>query len=653
MANHKLPRRFALLVGVDFYYQGDFRRSKDGHPLRLQNLQGCVNDVNTVGEFLRRDFGLDRPVVLTSSTAGPAGQGSVGPLESPADQPTYYNIKRAFEAIGSQAEEGDLFFFHFSGHGARLEPVTGSPAGRSEDPSLLTVDFCCGKPAVSGWQLNEWLRKLNRKKVHVVVTLDSCHSGGFWRVGALARTPEKWPTVPSLPTDELAAEEIITSPRYRDFRLHSSWSINPEGFTLMAACESHELAAEDVLNGEPGGVFTQDLGLYLRSSMSRSLPVTYRVLRDHLAQQLTGQTPVVHGRDRLRFFGSTEPVFNTPMIARIEGDMVHLPVGEAHGVHLTSEFTVDSPSSGLAFSMTEVDDFESKGVVVPELRQALAKCQNRVRPLWWSFGERLLHVSVDPSIGPMYRDLVHSGLEDRVSSSFEVVELGRNTSRPTMPTLRVERRDEGCVTISGPEFLVGYAGPVRNLRLRGDTVGDLAANTAIALSHLGRFRQIMDIGERASPSPRPFDVNILPDGAAYKSPFPDNQRFRFTLRNKGDDDLFVAVLDLGPGLDAKQVFPASDLPEKVARNQTRKFPFRLQIADELKQSGTSDEDVVHREIIRTVVTKDKPISWKTLELPHIWQASQVGLGHSPRYMVVESESEWWVQDIELLIVSKM
>lgn len=114
--------------------------------------------------------------------------------------------------------------------------------GHANDPSLITVDYCCGKPAVRGWQLNVWLNELNEKKVQVIVSLDSCYSGGAWRGNRRFRTPEDWTPPLNLPADEAAATEAPSMSNDRNTELEVSWGINPEGFILMAACKSNQRA---------------------------------------------------------------------------------------------------------------------------------------------------------------------------------------------------------------------------------------------------------------------------------------------------------------------------------------------------------------------------------------------------------------------------
>lgn len=644
MAENRTPRRFALLVGVDFYYPASSRKSEQGQLLSINNLQGCVHDVNAVRDFLKKDFGLEHPLVLTSSVAEATDAKATEPVESPNDLPTFSNIKRAFNSVQNQAQEGDFFFFHFSGHGARLEPVKGSPLRRTSDPSLLTVDFCRNGPAIRGWQLNEWLKDLNQKKIQVVVVLDSCYSGGSWRVDGRPRTPENWITVPSIPADEEAIQETITEPQNRIAKLETSWSINPEGFTLMAACESHETAAET----QAGGAFTQGLVRQLRDQRQ---PVTYRHLRDQVARIITGQNPVVYGRDRLLFFGNTEPFSNTPFVARVDDGTLYLPVGKAHGVHRTSEFIPLSSPRNLGFSMDDVDDFESSVKLTPELTQALIKDQYQVLPLRWSFGKQLLHVSVDAGLGSNFRGSIRNVLHERVASPIEVIEFDQSIQKPDTNSLRVERwRDNGMV-IRAPASLIGHEGPVRGLNLQSHVSDDTAVEIAVYLSHLGRFRNIKSLGEDASCLPKPFDVSIVAESGKTEGPFPQGQWFTYTFNNNGSDELFLTILSLDSGFGVQQVYPSNDLSKEVGVRGSVKPRFQMEIPIELKESGTGKGQAVHRDIIRTIVTKGKRVSWKSLELPNIWNASQVGLGNqtsSGRSPVFEDEFDWWILDKEIL-----
>jgi hypothetical protein len=163
MTDHGATKRYAVLVGIELYLNNGSRKLENGQPLSVSNLEGCVNDVKSFESFIQEKYQLDNTAILTSSAPDTIDKRPMIPRE-PLDLWPTFNAR-------------NLFFFHFSGHGARLKPVKSSPAGRPNDPSLLTVDFCCGQREVRGWQLNHWLKRLNEKEVQVVVVLDSCHAG--------------------------------------------------------------------------------------------------------------------------------------------------------------------------------------------------------------------------------------------------------------------------------------------------------------------------------------------------------------------------------------------------------------------------------------------------------------------------------------------
>lgn len=151
-----------------------------------------------------------------------------------------------------------------------------------EDPSLLTADFCCGQPAVRGWELNEWLKMFTEKDVRVTVSLDSCYLGGGRRKdGEQFWTPNDWlQSIPNLPLDQhFLGQTLHDQPISSKFVLHqyirglhddpypakleTPWSLDPRAFTLMTACQSHEQAREKSIDGLVFGAFTYELMRYL------------------------------------------------------------------------------------------------------------------------------------------------------------------------------------------------------------------------------------------------------------------------------------------------------------------------------------------------------------------------------------------------------
>lgn len=299
MAASHVPKRYALLVGVDLYPSDGSRRSVEGNSISLNDLQGCVNDALAMQESLAALF--SELTILTSSPSAT----SRTPREPEAYRPTFNNIRKQFNNVTEKTQAGDLFLFYFSGYGAQLARTSKSPARRTTDPSLLTLDYCCGQPAVRGWQLNEWLHRLHQKGVQIVVILDSCHSGPASQDGNSFRTPSHWMPPPNLASDEVA----VQTPTFMATDLHDneiSWDIDPAGFTIMAACEGQCLAREICMNRTSSGLFTQALVTYLKCH-PLLLISTYREICEHIAMDIAPQIPQVFGRDRLTFLGTKEP----------------------------------------------------------------------------------------------------------------------------------------------------------------------------------------------------------------------------------------------------------------------------------------------------------------------------------------------------------
>ena len=87
------PKRFALLVGIDLYLNDGSRKKENGEPLSLGNLRGCVNDIRAIAKFLRKEFQLEQPRILTSPLTASSFTSPTEP--TPSDRrPTFDNIRR-------------------------------------------------------------------------------------------------------------------------------------------------------------------------------------------------------------------------------------------------------------------------------------------------------------------------------------------------------------------------------------------------------------------------------------------------------------------------------------------------------------------------------------------------------------------------------
>ncbi|KAF5737594.1 latex-abundant family protein [Tripterygium wilfordii] len=140
-------KRFAVLVGCNYAHTRN-------------ELHGCINDVLAMKEVLIKRFGFDHTnIELLTDAAG-----------SPV-MPTGANIKKALEKMAGQAKDGDVLFFHYSGHGTRI-PKPGHPS--KQDEAIVPCDF----NLITDVDFRHIVNRVP-KGASFIIFSDSCHSGGL------------------------------------------------------------------------------------------------------------------------------------------------------------------------------------------------------------------------------------------------------------------------------------------------------------------------------------------------------------------------------------------------------------------------------------------------------------------------------------------
>ena len=156
---------YALLAGVDAYR----------HP--VSKLNGCIKDLNQIGEFLDDYYSKDY---------------SLHVLRLANEDATYRNIINGFRDHLCKAGPDDIVWFHFSGHGS--EEFTANEFWPIEpkgyDQTLLCYDSGHdGVENMADKELAVLLHEVGSKypdgsskeTPHIVVSLDCCHSGSGTR----------------------------------------------------------------------------------------------------------------------------------------------------------------------------------------------------------------------------------------------------------------------------------------------------------------------------------------------------------------------------------------------------------------------------------------------------------------------------------------
>lgn len=406
----------------------------------------------------------------------------------------------------------------------------------------------------------------------------------------------------------------------------------------MAACSEDQKAAETRSNPKHGA-FTYELCQHLKSRAGQGRP-TYRSICDYINTRLNStQTPQAFGQDKLVFLETREMFVKASVQAIVQGNNATLPIGKAHGVKRGAVFINRFTVPNVLLTIEKVEDFESEGVLDGELGDAIPEFV----PYQW-YSENDMKFFVDTTLGGDFRTALKRALQDRIASNIEVKDGIGSVQNTTLGAIQFQLQR----TIDGIEILAPTLGHGPLYCLGGE---DNGVRSADALAHLFRFQQVHSLVDETS---TPQFTASLDATSSRQAPFTKGHRVKYAFSNKDQCWLYFTVLNLSPGFNIQQMFPANDEPMKMPPGTTRYFSVTLKLPEELLKVSANQERP-YRDIIRTVVTRGKPLPFKNMELPDIWNADLMGIGlrkESPRdarHAGADSASDfaWWIMDIEV------
>src|SRR6266566_751451 len=325
------PSFWALLVGIDEYQAES-----------VQDLNGCVNDVEAMRIFLLNQLGIPENHIRMLTN----------------QQATRAAILHSFEAFlidNPAVAFNNQMLFHYSGHGSQMKDTTGvEPDGHNE--TIVPHDSRTHHPDVydiPDKTLGALLARLaERKGNNITVILDSCHSGSGTRRIELPGTARVRlaPIDDRLPPADLDAD-LLTTPPTRGAG-PSGWATTGMSHVLLAGCRDQDLSNEYWSKSEgQEGVWHGALTYFTLQTLRQMVPnTTYAELHERVAAQVNAiyrdQTPQCEGnRDRVVFEGLQ--VQRDPLITvqRVEGNTVTLGAGLMHGLRQGSELALYPPET--------------------------------------------------------------------------------------------------------------------------------------------------------------------------------------------------------------------------------------------------------------------------------------------------------------------
>ncbi|KAF4992644.1 hypothetical protein FGRMN_7045 [Fusarium graminum] len=355
-------KKWAILVGIEYYDNSErpaslftARYTTRGNRIQYKSLDGCVNDVLAVQQYLVDKIKVD-PDNIVTLLAPHSDRNYICPLPVKYQEPTYENLVNAFK-VPKGAKKGDFVYIHFSGHGARATTIFNkNETERAEilDEALVPSDINHGGRYLRDLELGFLLKQMADACLVVTAVLDCCHSGGAVRgdeepyLGQARGISEVYKSNPDLDCPITSTDSV----EWRDWL--NCRSQRQHGFFTLTACQESETARERPGEGGTHGLLTYWLLKILGSSSANiSSQSLYSRVISNVRDANRYQTPHYVGDSNRSFFSNELQSRIYSLTVKSESVGMHKEVvdreiwldgGSIHGVKKGSEYII-LPSS--------------------------------------------------------------------------------------------------------------------------------------------------------------------------------------------------------------------------------------------------------------------------------------------------------------------
>lgn len=257
---------YALLVGINDYHPESYVRS----------LKGCVNDIGTIETYLRNRIATENKWQLVEDT--------VVPWKLTNNLATRKAIAEGFLQHLCKADSEDVVLFYYAGHGSQ-EPAPEYFWDEEPDRKLETL--VCYDSRIPGGQdladkeLSYLIEQAEKNNPHILVILDSCHSG------TATRDPNVRERERQINPDGKVRDlkDFLFPQEWLDYRLGDSYK-KPK-HVAISACRNFQTAKEHTdASGQPCGAFSHFLAQSLQNTNGA---LTYAALIQDVNALITGK----------------------------------------------------------------------------------------------------------------------------------------------------------------------------------------------------------------------------------------------------------------------------------------------------------------------------------------------------------------------------
>jgi len=204
VVNNSQSNLKALMVGINY--------ENTSHELR-----GCINDLESLREYLISNNGLVWPDEICSLT------------DRTIIKPTRETILEKYKKLLKESKPGDTLFFTYSGHGSyTLDLNNDELDGRDE------VLVCIDNKGITDDELKEITQNNLKENVNIFILLDCCHSG----------------TLMDLKYNYLSSDD------YSKIVVNDKNSESKGNIYLISGCKDNQTSADAYINREFQGAMS-------------------------------------------------------------------------------------------------------------------------------------------------------------------------------------------------------------------------------------------------------------------------------------------------------------------------------------------------------------------------------------------------------------
>jgi hypothetical protein len=232
-----MPHKKAIIVGSNYF--GDYA------------LNGCLNDCVNIHNLLTGVFSFNDQRITK--------------IDDNNIKPTKENITREFKQMLSLANDGDILFFHFSGHGFQIK-IDDTKETDGYDEVIVTNEGD-SLESIGDNDLKQMINDNLKSDATIFMLFDSCHSGTVMDL--------KW-------NYDITTGEFVENVNDVEIQM-------PGNVIMFGSCQENQLSADFYVDYQNQGILSYEFIKCIRQNPNISLANLLKQLQANMGKSQTPQ----------------------------------------------------------------------------------------------------------------------------------------------------------------------------------------------------------------------------------------------------------------------------------------------------------------------------------------------------------------------------